>query len=126
MKDRPSALGIAGLIAVFVGTTVGCAMLPMKQLMLLPYTNLPLIVVAKVPQVRLVDGRRGSSAVQARVGVDACVVVAGPSVHSVWRHNIPTGSQQFMFSRCPDCAALSSDVYRRQEQLRLVAFLRPV
>lgn len=53
MKDRPSALGIAGLMAVFLGTTVGCAMLPMEQLMLLPYTNLPLIVVAKVPQVRL-------------------------------------------------------------------------
>lgn len=51
MKDRPSALGIAGLIAVFVGTTVGCAMLPPEQLVLLPYSNLPLIVVAKVPQV---------------------------------------------------------------------------
>lgn len=52
MKDRPSALGIAGLIATFAATTAGCAMLPMEQLMLLPYTNLPLIVVAKVPQVR--------------------------------------------------------------------------
>lgn len=52
MKDRPSALGIAGLMALFVGTAVGCAMLPAEQLVLLPYTNLPLIVVAKVPQVR--------------------------------------------------------------------------
>eukprot|EP00903_Cladosiphon_okamuranus_P009627 g9163.t1 len=53
MKDRPSALGIAGLIALFAGTTVGCAMLPMEQLMLLPYTNLPLIVIAKVPQIMI-------------------------------------------------------------------------
>lgn len=52
MKNRPSALGIVGLMAVFLGTTVGCAMLKMEHLMLLPYSNLPLIVVAKVPQVR--------------------------------------------------------------------------
>lgn len=51
MKDRPSALGIAGLLAVFLGTAVGCAMLPTEHLVLLPYSNLPLIVVAKVPQV---------------------------------------------------------------------------
>lgn len=72
MKHRPSALGIAGLIALFMGTTVGCAMLPMEQLMLLPYTNLPLIVVAKVPQVRLAN--RSSPSVYAVRGavVDGC------------------------------------------------------
>lgn len=53
MKDRPSALGIAGIMAVFLGTTLGCAMLPAEQLVLLPYSNLPLIIVAKVPQVKL-------------------------------------------------------------------------
>eukprot|EP00752_Nemacystus_decipiens_P007015 g6293.t1 len=58
MKDRPSALGIAGLTAIFAGTAVGCAMLPMEQLMLLPYTNLPLIVVAKVPQIMTNHGNR--------------------------------------------------------------------
>ncbi|CAM9323455.1 unnamed protein product, partial [Hapterophycus canaliculatus] len=51
MKDRPSTLGIAGLIAAFLATAVGCAMLQAEHLALLPYTNLPLIVVAKVPQV---------------------------------------------------------------------------
>lgn len=64
MKDRPSALGIAGLIAGFLGTTVGCAMLPMEQLMLLPYTNLPLIFVAKVPQVRLATAEAALVVVQ--------------------------------------------------------------
>ncbi|CAM9690625.1 unnamed protein product [Ectocarpus fasciculatus] len=53
MKNRPSALGIVGLMAVFLGTTVGCAMLKMEHLMLLPYSNLPLIVVAKVPQIMI-------------------------------------------------------------------------
>ncbi|CAM9874529.1 unnamed protein product [Scytosiphon promiscuus] len=66
MKERPSALGIAGLIAAFLATAVGCAMLPPEHLALLPYSNLPLIVVAKVPQrllstpacgVRWVDAR---------------------------------------------------------------------
>ncbi|CAM9632113.1 unnamed protein product [Pylaiella littoralis] len=53
MKDRPSALGITGLLAIFLGTTVGCAMLPAEHLVLLPYSNLPLIIVAKVPQIMI-------------------------------------------------------------------------
>lgn len=55
MKDRPSALGISGLIGAFLATAVGCAMLQAEHLALLPYSNLPLIVVAKVPQVTEVD-----------------------------------------------------------------------
>lgn len=51
MKNRPSPLGIAALVFGFVATTVACAMLPSNYMVLLPLSNLPLIVVAKVPQV---------------------------------------------------------------------------
>lgn len=52
MKDRPSPLGTLALNAFFVGTAMACAMLPRDYLVLLPLSNLPLIVVAKVPQVK--------------------------------------------------------------------------
>ena len=51
MKNPPSSVGIAVLISGFVATAVACATLPSKYLVLLPYSNLPLIVLAKVPQV---------------------------------------------------------------------------
>ncbi|CAN0568670.1 unnamed protein product, partial [Laminaria digitata] len=51
MKNPPSSLGIAALISGFVATAVACAMLPKEYLVLLPLSNLPLIVLAKVPQV---------------------------------------------------------------------------
>ena len=52
MKDPPSGLGIVMIIAGFVATAVACAMLPRDYMVLLPLSNLPLIIVAKVPQAR--------------------------------------------------------------------------
>lgn len=51
MDPRPSSLSIAGLVAGFVATTVGCASLPLEYMVILPLSNLPLIIMAKAPQI---------------------------------------------------------------------------
>lgn len=84
MKDRPSALGIAGLVAVFLGTTVGCAMLPNERLVLLPYSNLPLIIVAKVPQVTPTMQAVGSSAVVEGLPGVLLILVDGRARNGGW------------------------------------------
>ncbi|CAM9375755.1 unnamed protein product [Ascophyllum nodosum] len=64
MKDPPSGLGIVMIIAGFVATAVACAMLPRDYMVLLPLSNLPLIIVAKVPQIvaNLKNGHTGQLA----------------------------------------------------------------
>lgn len=51
MSPRPSPLNIAGMVTGFVAVTAACASLPMEYMVLLPLSNLPLVVMAKAPQV---------------------------------------------------------------------------
>ncbi|KAG5181830.1 hypothetical protein JKP88DRAFT_270011 [Tribonema minus] len=50
-QERPALAGRAFVIMGFATIAVGCAALPPEYLHLLPLTNLPLILVARIPQI---------------------------------------------------------------------------
>ncbi|CAM9909934.1 unnamed protein product [Discosporangium mesarthrocarpum] len=51
MEKPPSRPVLVGLVALFIGIAVICINLPPDMLRLLPFTNLPLIILCKIPQI---------------------------------------------------------------------------